>query len=217
MIMGPGPPLALALVGTALSRGPSEAAKPAESVKPGPGVFLVAKPSIEGGPFWHSVVLILAHGDEGTLGLIINRATEVPLAEAMPDLKDDRAKTHALHFGGPVALNGLLFLFRSEDPPGDVAPVMGNVYFSGDRKILEKLVSGGENQDRLKLYLGHAGWAPGQLQNEIARGDWSLAPADAFTVFQKEPDAIWPELSRNTGKVVAGLSPSSQRAFASFR
>ena len=212
------PRLAIAFVGTALAGEASEAAKPAETVKPGAGVFLVAKPSIDGGPFWHSVVLILEHGDEGTLGLIINRATEVPLAEAVPDLKDDHAKSHALHFGGPVALNGLLFLFRSEDPPVEVAPVMGNVYFSGDRKVLEKLVEGGENQDRLKLFLGHAGWAPGQLQNEIARGDWSLARADAFTVFQKEPDDIWPELSRNTGRVVAGLSSASQRELrASFR
>jgi putative transcriptional regulator len=196
---------------------PLQVVKP---VEPGPGVFLVAKPSIDGGPFWHSVVLVLEHGDGGTLGLIINRATEVPLAEAVPDLKDDNAKTHSLYFGGPVALDGLLFLFRSEDPPDEVAPVMGNVYFSGDRKILEKLVSGGEKQDRLKLYLGHAGWAPGQLQNEIARGDWILARADAFTVFQKEPDAIWQELSRGNGKVVAGLRPPAQRALmpgASFR
>jgi putative transcriptional regulator len=48
----------------------------------------------------------------------------------------------------------------------------------------------------LKLYLGHSGWSPGQLQGEILRGSWILVPADAFTVFQKSPEAIWPELAR---------------------
>ena len=166
------------------------------AVAPAPGVFLVAKPSIDGGPFWHSVVLLLAHDEQGTLGVIVNRATEIPLSKVLSELDADETGDPALNFGGPVALDGLVFVFKSDDPPEDVRSVMGDVYYSGDRKLLETLLKKKEGRDRLKLYLGHSGWSPGQLQGEILRGSWILVPADAFTVFQKSPEAIWPELAR---------------------
>ena len=179
-------------------------AQPPRAVAPAAGVFLVAKPSIDGGPFWHSVVLLLAHDEQGTLGIIVNRATEIPLSKVLSELDADATGDPALNFGGPVALDGLVFLFKSEEPPEDARSVMGDVYYSGDRKLLEKLLKKREGRDHLKVYLGHAGWSPGQLQGEILRGSWTLVPADAFTVFQKSPEAIWPELAR-IGVTVAGL------------
>jgi hypothetical protein len=77
---------------------------------------------------------------------------------------------------------------------------MGDAYYSGDRASRN---SAEGRSDRLKLYLGHAGWSPGQLQGEILRGSWTLVRADAFTVFQKSPDAIWPELARSEVTVAA--------------
>jgi putative transcriptional regulator len=183
--------------------------QPSRAVAPAPGVFLVAKPSIDGGPFRQSVVLLLAHGAEGTLGVIVNRATEIPLSTVLEGLEADETGDAVVNFGGPVALDGLMFLFQSEAPPEKGTSVMGDVYFSGERKVLEKLLK--KKEDRLKLYLGHAGWAPGQLQGEIARGSWTLVPADAFTVFRKSPDAIWPELSR-MGITVAALPGGSRGA-----
>jgi putative transcriptional regulator len=168
------------------------------AVAPAPGVFLVAKPSIDGGPFWQSVVLLLAHGDEGTLGVIVNRATEVPLSQVLSDFEKGSTDP-SLHFGGPVGLDGLLFLFESDDPPKDVKSAIDGVFYSGDRELLGKLL---KKKDRVKVYLGHSGWSKGQLQGEIARGSWSLVPADAFTLFQKSPEAIWPELAQ-TGVTVA--------------
>ena len=190
-------------------------AQPPRAIAPAAGVFLVAKPSIEGGPFWHSVVLLLAHGEEGTLGVIVNRATEIPLSQVLSDL-DDESDDPELQFGGPVAMDGLMFLFRSDQPPENVRSVMGDVYFSGERKTLQDLLKRKDGRDRLKVYVGHAGWAPGQLQGEIARGSWSLVPADAFTVFQKSPEAIWPELSRAGVTVAHGASglPGAGRAAA---
>jgi putative transcriptional regulator len=122
----------------------------------------------------------------------------------LAELDADETGDPSLNFGGPVALDGLMFLYQSGDPPADAKSVMGDVYFSGDRQLLEKLLKKKEGSDRLKLYLGHAGWAPGQLQGEIVRGSWTLIPADAFTVFRKSPEAIWPELAR-IGVTVAKL------------
>lgn len=190
------------LVATGLVAAGTSRAEPRPKA-PAPGVLLVAKPSIEGGPFWHSVVLLLSHGEQGTLGLIINRATEIPLSEAMPELDSEQASSHSLHFGGPVKLDGLLFLFRSDHPPKEVAKVMDDVYFSGDRKVLEKLLKDKAPPERLALYVGHSGWSPGQLDAEIARGDWDLAAADIFTLFQRAPDDIWRELTKGATTVLA--------------
>ena len=185
----------------------------AAPVKPAAGVFLVAKPSIDGGPFWQSVVLLLQHDENGTLGLIVNRATDVPLSEALPDLEREETKL-PLHFGGPVALDGLLFLFVADEPPDGVAHVMGSVYFSGDRKILDRLLKESKRRPGLKVFLGHSGWAPGQLLSEIARGSWELVRADAQTVFEKDPEKMWKDLS-HSGTVVAGAQGAEAEPSAS--
>ena len=179
------------------------------------GIFLVAKPSIASGPFYKSVVLLLSHGDEGTLGLIVNRATGIPLSEALPDL-DASSATHALHFGGPVALEGLIFLFRSDEPPEGVDGVMGNVYFSGDPEVLEALVEQQRGPEELRLYLGHSGWAPGQLNNELRRGDWEVVRAGALTVFRKKTETMWDELAKSQ-RVIARSSTPSRPSLRSAR
>ncbi len=189
-----------------------------QKVPPAKGVFLVAKPSIASGPFYKSVVLLLSHGDEGTLGLIVNRATGIPLLEALPDL-DASSATHALHFGGPVALEGLIFLFRSDDPPEGVDGVMGNVYFSGDPEVLEALIEDQREErgpEELRLYLGHSGWAPGQLDNELRRGDWDVVRADAFTVFRKKTETMCYDLAKSQ-RVIARSSTPSRPSLRSAR
>lgn len=179
-----------------------------EKLAPAKGVFLVAKEDIEGGPFYHSVILLLAHGQEGTVGLIVNRTTDIPLAEALPELGE--GTPHELYFGGPVALDGLMYLFRSDEAPGDdVDHVMEDVYYSGDRELLEKLMAGKPRTDEIHLFLGHAGWAPGQLDAELARGSWDVKPADAFTVFDKDPKRMWHELSEDSRVIARSRSRSS--------
>jgi putative transcriptional regulator len=181
-----------------------------ERVKPARGVFLVAEPEIEGGPFHQSVVLLLSHGEDGTLGLIVNRATRMPLSEALPEL-DVGEPPPRLFFGGPVGLEGLLVLFRSDVPPDNVDPVMENVYYSGDRTVLEELIKGGKPSEELRLFIGHSGWAPGQLDAELLRGTWDVRRADASTVFHTEPGRMWEDLSMS-GRTYARSSRSSHHS-----
>ena len=191
---------------------PSESQK----VPPTKGVFLVAKPSISSGPFHKSVVLLLSHGEGGTLGVIVNRATGIKLSETLPDLDKSGAATHALHFGGPVALEGLIFLFRSDEPPEGVDGVMGNVYFSSNPEVLDGLIEEERGPEELRLYLGHSGWAPRQLDNELRRGDWEVVRADAFTVFRKKPETMWDELAKSQ-RVIARSSTPSRPSLRSAR
>ena len=183
--------------------GQAHQARQAGNVKPDKGVFLVAKPKISGGPFSESVVLLLAHEEKGTLGVIVNRLTDVSLSEVLPDLEWGGKETHRMFFGGPVALNSLLFVFRSVRPPEGASHVMGDVYFSAELEVLEKVLKRKTSSSALRLFLGHSGWGPGQLKWELGRGDWELVRADTETVFEKDPDSIWPELMGPVTRQVA--------------
>jgi len=183
----------LFLVSFLLVSGQSVHAQKAQ-IEPEKGVFLVAKPRVSGA-FKESVVLLLAHSKEdGTLGVIINRATSLTLEEALPDLELKGEPTHRLFFGGPVAMNALLVVYRTGNPPEGSPHVMWDVYFSNEREVLEDLLRRKKRANEMHIFLGYAGWGPGQLQWEIGRGDWELVRGDRETVFEKEPELIWPEL-----------------------
>ncbi len=165
-----------------------------QPLAPEKGIFLVAKPGMQDPRFQRTVVLLLAHSDQGTIGLIINRPTDIVLSRVLPNLQVPAADEHALFFGGPVGMDMLIFLMRSNAPPKHGSHVMTDVYYSADKETLEALLKENKNKHELRLFLGHSGWAPGQLAAEIARGDWLLARANSVTVFQKDLHTIWPEL-----------------------
>ena len=164
------------------------------AIEPAKGVFLLAKPRVPG-TFKETVILLLAHNKEdGTIGVIINRTTDVTLSEALPDLEVEVEPPHQLFFGGPVAMNALIVLFRTGNPPEEAPHVMQDVYFSGERDVLEELLKREKGANEMHIFMGYAGWGPGQLQWEINRGDWELARGDRETLFEKEPELIWPGL-----------------------
>ncbi len=165
-----------------------------EPIVPEKGVFLVASSDMQDPQFRYTVVLLLAHGVEGTLGLIINRATKMPVSDLFPDLNSPGQESNLLFSGGPVGLDGLLLLTRSVEPPDRGTHVLEDVYFSGDRELLEELLQQAKGTNELRVYLGHAGWSSGQLAAEIAQGAWHLVRADAQTLFEKDLDELWREL-----------------------
>ncbi len=163
---------------------------PYQAVQPAKGVFLVARKGMLDPRFRQSVVLLVAHGPGGTLGVVVNRATDVSLEDVLPQLETPGRKAR-LYFGGPVGMDTLMFLIRSEEPLEQTTNVMGDVYFGGDRNTLEHLLEEERESHELRLFVGHSGWAPGQLDSELNRGDWRLFRANAFTVFEKRLDSIW--------------------------
>lgn len=132
----------------------------------------------------------------------MNRPTDVLLAEAIPDLDAGEAP-RPLYFGGPVGLEGLLVLFRSTAPPPGVEEVLDGVHFSGDRDVLEALLKGELPSEEVRLFVGHAGWGPGQLAGELRRRSWDVLPADLFTLFRTEPGWMWETLTQ--GRTIALL------------
>ncbi len=161
-------------------------------------MFLIATPELQDPNFAKSVVLLIDYGDNGAMGLVINRPTDVTLSEVFPDIDGFQNRTETLFFGGPVQLDSVYILVRSESQASNSIPVLKDLYLTGDPSALVQ--SFNDRRQQARAYAGYAGWAAQQLEAEIARGDWAIVPADAQTVFDAVPEEIWQKLI-NRGKV----------------
>jgi putative transcriptional regulator len=157
-------------------------------------IFLVASSELRDPNFRETVVLVTHPREGAPWGVIINRPLEQPLSEVFAEFESLKGRKDTLFFGGPVVPDGLVFLVRSSQPPPRAVAVLRDVYFVGDIEWIEGLLQRPEPTRGLRVYAGHSGWGPGQLQAEIARGGWHVLPADAATVFETDPSSIWPEL-----------------------
>jgi putative transcriptional regulator len=162
--------------------------------KPGPGMFLVARRALDGSHFGQSVVYLVEHNEDGTLGLIVNRPGNISLSEALPDIEDRQAGAHALRYGGPVGLPMIMMLLRGESVAEGVAHVAGDVYISSDRRVLDELLAAKKAENELRFYTGYSGWAAGQLDFEILRGSWHVVAADTEEIFSGETESLWDRL-----------------------
>jgi putative transcriptional regulator len=167
----------------------------------GHSILLVASRKIDDPHFQQSVVLVTRHGRSAPIGVIINRPLDKHLGDALPNLPG--ADKQRLHLGGPVAPNRLVFLFRGDSSPPGTIEVIDKVFFGQQASLLGDLLAGKQPQRGLRVFAGMAGWAPGQLENEIARGDWFVLPVDAAALFERPPESLWPELYRRATQTTA--------------
>ncbi len=159
------------------------------------GIFLVAKPELADPNFRETVVLITQpQVGGGPLGVIINRTLNTRLSEIYPSVAGLPAQFDVVFQGGPVQPARVLYLLRSAQRPQFSLPVLGDVYLGGDRELLEAIAKGEVKVSAFRAYAGYAGWAPRQLQAEIAAGGWWIAEADADTIFNANPATLWQEM-----------------------
>jgi putative transcriptional regulator len=157
-------------------------------------MLLVARRDLLSPAFTESVVLLLRHDARGTLGVIINRRTRFRLHDLLPDLKGSRDVKYPVLIGGPVAPHGLLLLLRDHKPVPGIERVTGDLGFSAELDVLEALIARHKPAADARLYIGHAGWAAGQLDFELARGSWFVVKATADAVFTDDEDTLWQRL-----------------------
>ena len=152
------------------------------------GCLLVARPSLRDGFFNRSVILLLQHGPDGALGVILNRpapAKDVPFP---------------VYLGGPCKMDGLLMIhahkdWGEDDPPAEVCP---GVYL-GNAACFEKV--SGEFQDpawQFRVFVGYSGWGPKQLEAELNQDAWIVVPARADLIFPHPADELWEHLAPPT-------------------
>ena len=128
------------------------------------------------------------------MGLILNRPSAMQIADLLPALGKKTAPDDALYVGGPVDPSQMIFLLRRENPPAGALPILSDVYATSDASVLQEFVKGRLSKTHFHAYVGYAGWGPGQLDAEIARGDWLIGPAEAKTIFDSNVKNIWQRL-----------------------
>lgn len=163
------------------------------------GTLLVASRYLADPTFAKAVVLLVDYGAHGAMGLIINRPTRTRLAKVFPGITPLFSRQDKLYLGGPVAQERLGLLLRTDRHLKEAAHVFANIFFSSaSEDTLKRLLSGSEQGENFHAYRGHAGWGPGQLEDEVSRGDWHLVSPDSRIVFDAEPSEIWHELLRQS-------------------
>jgi putative transcriptional regulator len=169
------------------------------------GRLLVAEPLLGDPNFERTVVLVIEHTDEGALGLVLNRPTDLLVAEALPEWRDVASDPAVLHVGGPVEERSGWCLARAVDP-GDLTgfvPVVGDLGLldlSMDPFELTGLVTD------VRLYAGYSGWGPGQLDHELAAEAWFVVEAEADDPFVTHGDTLWQRILERQGGQLARLS-----------
>src|SRR5262245_56125242 len=163
-------------------------------------IFLIASEDLKDPNFRETVVLVTQPRQGGPWGVIINRPLSQRLSEIFTDQETLKGRKETVFFGGPVQREGLVFVVRSSVPPPRSVALLRDVYFTGDVEWIEAQFKRPDPTRDMRVYAGHAGWAPGQLQSEIERGGWHIHPADAETVFDTEASRIWPELIERATK-----------------
>ena len=158
----------------------------------GKSVFLVATDQLDGTGFEKTVVLMVHFGGRGgTTGLTINRPSELTLKEAFPNIERLRDSNDALYLGGPVSSQSVFVLLRTKQPKKGMMRLIKDIYFTPGHQILAETLEG-----ESRAYVGYAGWAPGQLQAEIDRGDWHVIRRDPDIIFDQDTADLWQQLSR---------------------
>jgi putative transcriptional regulator len=179
---------------TSASDAPSKPAPPGTHTpsKTLTSILIVAQGPVEDPNFGGSVVVVMNNLGPAPVGLIINRPMPLTVARFFPNLKQLAQVTDRMYFGGPVEFGTVWYLFRANTAPATAIRVCDGVYVSSDDKLLLKLLARPNPMQGLRLYIGHAGWYPGQLQMEIQGGAWSPKRADADSIFNPEPKLPWP-------------------------
>ena len=163
------------------------------------GSFLVASPHLRDPNFCQTVVLMCEHGSGGSLGLVVNRRTEHHIMDVLPETSGLHERAGLVYSGGPVQKDNLLILHRVSQAVPESQPIFDGVYLGGDLTALEEVSSEGEQTDLVRVYMGYAGWAPGQLQFELSGGSWIVLPADLRLVFARDPHQMWANVMRSLG------------------
>jgi putative transcriptional regulator len=170
------------------------------------GSLLIAAPGLVDPNFRRTVVLVGEHSEEGALGVVLNRTSETPVDEAVPELAALVDGMGDIHVGGPVQPSAVVVLADFAEPPDPDALVVESVGFLPseiDPDTLGPL-------RRARVYVGYAGWGPGQLDSELDEGSWIVEPAIAEDVFTDEPDGLWSAVLRRKGgpfRVLAAMPP----------
>ncbi|HYW75324.1 MAG TPA: YqgE/AlgH family protein [Gammaproteobacteria bacterium] len=179
------------------------------------GQLLLAMPALADPNFYRSVVLVCEHGDEGALGLIVNRPMQLELGEVLAQL--DMTSAHEdinrmpVFSGGPVETQRGFVIHDDVDIFADSMNIGDSLAISSSSEILSA-ISKMHGPDHFMVVLGYAGWGPGQLENELRENAWLSVPASSRLIFDVPVNERWRRAAIQIGVDPLQLSSESGQA-----
>lgn len=162
-----------------------------ERIELGAPTFLIAVPQLVDPNFFRSVVLLVEHSEEGSMGIVVNRPIELEIGEfcASQDMSFKGDPADPVFQGGPVQTDRAFILHESEQEGPETESVLDDLRLSYSLESLAMLVE--EPPECLRVFLGYAGWGEGQLAEEVTTGAWLVAPVEPELIFQHDPEKVW--------------------------
>lgn len=166
---------------------------PVRVLDPAAGRLLVATPLLGDPHFSRTVVYLLEHDGGGTVGVVLNRPSHTPVGQVLPDWHDAVGEPAVVFSGGPVQPDGALCLGQLEESSEGIREVVDGVStvdLDGDVTVIAPIAR------RLRVFAGHSGWSPGQLDEEIVESAWWVVPGSPDDLFSTEPRTMWRRVLR---------------------
>jgi putative transcriptional regulator len=164
--------------------------------------FLIAMPSLEDMNFSQTVTNICEHTQEGAMGIVVNRPTNLQLYDILEQLEINdiylRAREESIYIGGPVQPERGFVLHCDNGSWDSTLKVTSEISVTTSRDILESIAAGNGPDNHL-VALGYAGWASGQLEEEISANSWLNGPADSQIIFNTPPELRWKAAAKLLG------------------
>jgi len=212
---GLSPPFPGALAAAAAIADSTGAAPGPRATVAGRGSLLVADRSLSrtSSPFAETVVLLLEHRPAGAIGIVLNQPGDRRLSTIEPSLGDLGERDETVHAGGPLERERLVLVVQAPEAPRDSLRIFDDVWVTGSTDAVRELVRTRKSDARFRAFAGRTIWGPAQLDEEIRRGEWLVAPADAASVFTTDPAGLWRRLvDRLSARWVRAPNASGQRA-----
>jgi putative AlgH/UPF0301 family transcriptional regulator len=175
----------------------------------GVGKLLVASRGMDDPHFARTVILLVRYDDDGVLGLVLNRRTDVPLSKVLA-LEAAKDRSDPVYLGGPVGMPAVFALLQSSAKMEKAENIFGGVYMISDEAVFVETISARPDSSVFHVYLGYAGWTQDQLRAEVQLGAWFVFPADAAAVFNSDPNSLWSKMIQDTELKSAKNAPSVQ-------
>lgn len=173
-------------------------------LEPQKGRLLISDPFLPDPYFKRSVVLLVDHNEEGSLGFILNKPLDISLSDTELDVD---ASDFAMYFGGPVQSTDLFYI-HSKGPDIQGSNEVGDgLYWGGDFKTIETMLQDGRIQPKdIRFFVGYSGWEAEQLANEIKEDSWLVHEMDLSNLFNLDSDNLWKTILEDLGSELSILS-----------
>ncbi len=167
------------------------------NIIPAKGRILISEPLLTDHTFQRTVVLLVEHNDEETMGFILN--VPIQIIGKLP--AEFPYKDIPIFFGGPVKEGYLFFVYRFDEKFGQSLEIGKHTYWGWDIKDIEEgLTLGLLNKDNTKFFLGYSGWIPKQLDDELDKNSWAISVLDYDKIFHANPEYLWEDTVKGLGE-----------------